>query len=106
MAGRRRDRVLKERAEQYGDATTGHENLGLAWTGLLQNHYGIQLDHPIPADVVLLMMAASKANRAARGLKLLDDNYDDGANYFDLAGETARQIGMKGARREKEKPKR
>jgi len=81
--------VRADRERQYGDATTGHTNLGLAWTGLLQNHYGIVLDHPLPAHLVLLMMSASKANRAARGLMHIEDNYVDGAIYFNLAGEAA-----------------
>jgi len=61
---REKEAVAADRLAQYPDATKGHTNLGLAWTGLLQNHYGIKLDHPIPAHVVLLMLGANKHNRA------------------------------------------
>lgn len=78
--------VQKRAEEEYGDATFGHTNLGLEWTGILQNHYQIRFDHPIPPHIVLLMMAASKINRAAvpfRGQG--EDDYIDGISYIDLA---------------------
>ena len=81
------DRTMQERTAQYGPATFGHANLGLYWTGILQNHFGIELDHPIPAHVVLLMMAASKINRAATPTPGQEDDYIDGKNYLQLAEE-------------------
>lgn len=79
------EQVLAERAKQYGDATLSHKNLGLEWTGILQNHFRIELPHPIPAHVVLLMMAASKMNRAATPTPGQPDDYADGRIYFSLA---------------------
>ena len=83
----RKEEVRAGRTAQYGDATVGHRNLGLLWTGLLQNHFQIRLPHAIPPDVVLPMMAASKANRAATPTPGQPDDYEDGAIYFELAGE-------------------
>ena len=79
--------VQRKRSKQYGDATAGHRNLGLEWTGILQNHYGITLDHPIPSHVVLLMMAASKINRAATPTPGQPDDYVDARIYLNLARE-------------------
>ena len=80
-------KVQAERAKQYGDATFGHGNLGLIWTGLIQNHYGVKFDHPIPASLVLVLMAAAKANRAALPAPVQPDDYADGRIYFSLAEE-------------------
>lgn len=81
-------KIREERGATYGDATLGHHNLGLCWTGILQNHFKTELPWPIPADVVLLMMAALKLNRAAidRGG---EDHYADGRIYIELAAEAA-----------------
>ena len=79
--------IREERAKKYGDATFGHANLGLMWTGLLQNHYGITLKHPLPSEMVLVMMAMGKANRVAVEKKYDVDHFEDGMNYFQLAGE-------------------
>ena len=79
--------IREERALKYGDATFGHGNLGLMWTGLLQNHYGIKLDHPLPPEMVLVMMAVGKANRVAVEKVYDPDHFEDGMNYFQLAGE-------------------
>lgn len=78
-------RVLDDRKKSYPDANAGHTNLGLAWTGLIQNHYGIVLKEPLPAELVLLMMAASKANRCAVASR--EDDYIDLRNYARLAKE-------------------
>lgn len=86
MAFEEREKKLhEERGKQYGEGTFAHTNLGLEWTGLIQNHYRITLSHPLPPDLVLLMFAASKANRAACPTPLHDDNYDDGKVYFEMA---------------------
>ena len=57
-------KVQIARASRYGDHRFVHANLGLMWTGILQSYYSIELSEPIPAHVVLLMMTASKLNRA------------------------------------------
>ena len=78
--------VKVDRERQYGNATFGHGNLGEMWTAVIQQHYGIKVDHPLPAHVVELMMALNKVNRAVRGGgPLQDDDYDDGRIYFELA---------------------
>lgn len=79
--------IHAERGNSFGDGTEGHTNLGLEWTGIIQNHYKMRLPYPIPPDVVLLMMAASKINRAACPTPIRDDNYDDGAIYIEMARE-------------------
>lgn len=83
--------IFEERNKQYGDATQSHANIGLAWTGILQNHFDITLPHAIPADVVLLMMATLKALRAARSYMIVPDNYTDAKTYFEMA-RTARKV--------------
>lgn len=77
--------VIKERGIVYGDPRTSHRNIGLAWTGLLQQHYGIQLDHPLPSWLVAQMMVVLKVNRAARVFKA--DNYLDLKVYAGFAEE-------------------
>lgn len=72
-----------ERGQVYGDPLPSHRNIGLSWTGLLQQHYGITLDHPIPPEMVALMMVTFKAQRSCRVFKA--DNYDDLAVYADFA---------------------
>lgn len=81
-------KIYVERKKRYGDHLHGHKNLGLLWTGLLQNHYGIRLAHPIPASLAELMMAANKLNRAAVNPKW-KDNYHDGRIYLTLAEDAA-----------------
>lgn len=76
--------VQAERGAAYGDSTFGHTNLGLLWTALLQNHYGIEFDHPIPPSVVLTMLVAHKCNRMVLS-GLQTDNFLDCASYADLA---------------------
>jgi len=78
-------KIFEERGSLYGEGTEAHTNLGLIWTGLIQNHYRIKLPYPLPPDLVLLMFVGSKANRAACHTTLLDDNYDDGKIYMEMA---------------------
>lgn len=72
-----------ERGRVYGDPKLSHINIGLSWTALLQQHYGIQLSHPIPPELVALMMVTFKAQRSSRVFH--QDNYDDMAVYADFA---------------------
>ena len=77
--------VIEERGKVYGDPLRSHENIGLAWTGLVQQHYGIQLDHPLPASLVAQMMVVFKMQRSARVFH--GDNYVDAEAYTRFARE-------------------
>lgn len=82
--------VQKTRQKRYkGTTTFNHKNLGMIWTALLRSYYGHE-DMPILSpQMVLLMMAASKLNRAAREDEkkpLVDqDNFIDAKIYIELA---------------------
>ena len=75
--------IEEQRGRVYGDPLTSHINIGLSWTALLQQHFGITLDHPIPPELVALMMVTFKAQRSCRVFQA--DNYDDLAVYADFA---------------------
>ena len=79
------DELIKERGKVYGDPKESHTNIGLTWTALIQQHYGITLEHPIPPELVAQMMVCFKMQRAAKVFK--DDNYDDAAAYLKFARE-------------------
>lgn len=75
--------VVAERGKVYGDPYESHRNIGLTWTALIQQAYGIELPHPMPASLVALMMAAFKVQRSARVFK--EDNYIDLSAYAGFA---------------------
>jgi hypothetical protein len=77
--------TIKERGQIYGDPKLSHENIGLAWTGLIQQHYGIRLDHPLPSWLVELMMVDFKTQRSARVFHA--DNFLDAVCYLKFAEE-------------------
>jgi hypothetical protein len=77
------DATIAERGKVYGDPRLSHENIGLSWTGLLQQHYGVRFDHAIPDYLVELMMVAFKVHRATRVYHA--DNYVDMAAYAKFA---------------------
>lgn len=77
------DAVIEERGKVYGDPYQGHQNIGLAWTAMIQQHYGMDLDHPIPAALVAQMMVVFKMQRSARVFHA--DNYLDAAAYAEFA---------------------
>lgn len=79
------EQILKDRETQYGDSNEGLYNLGMKWTALLQNYFGVRLPHLIPADIVCLMLADLKSIRASKQKKCNPDHYADGRNYFTLA---------------------
>lgn len=79
------DAIKAERGRVYGDPIKSHANIGLSWTGLIQQHYGIELDHPIPSWLVNQMMVTLKMQRSARVYH--KDNYDDAANYSQFAND-------------------
>ena len=81
-------KIFDVRQARYGTFIEAHENLGLEWTGIIQNYFRIKLPRPIPSHVVLLMMVASKVNRAAAEELLPDqDNYIDAKIYAVMAQE-------------------
>lgn len=75
--------IKQERQKIYGDPQLSHHNIGLCWTGMIQQHYGIRLEHPIPDWLVELMMVQFKAQRSARVFH--KDNFDDAHAYLDFA---------------------
>ncbi len=75
--------TIAQRGKVYGDPSLSHENIGLSWTGLIQQHYGIRLDHPLPGWLVELMMVNFKTHRASRVFH--EDNYVDAAAYLGFA---------------------
>lgn len=76
-------RTIAERGKVYGDPCLSHENIGLSWTGLIQQHYGLRLDHPLPAWLVELMLVQFKVQRAARVFHA--DNFVDARAYLQFA---------------------
>ena len=77
------EKTIEERGKIYGDPALSHENIGLAWTGLIQQHYQIRLEHPIPSWLVSLMMVDFKASRSARVFH--EDNFVDLRAYCKFA---------------------
>ena len=75
--------IAHERQAIYGDARLSHENIGLSWTGLIQQHYGIKLDHPLPDWLVEIMMTSFKLQRSCRVFH--QDNFDDARVYLAFA---------------------
>jgi hypothetical protein len=81
--------TIAERGKIYGDPHDSHENIGLSWTGLIQQHYGIKLAHPLPSSLVAQMMVAFKMQRATRVYHA--DNYVDAQAYARFAEEAQRR---------------
>lgn len=78
-------KTIEERGKVYGDPKLSHECIGLAWTALLQHHYGIRLNHPLPPALVAQMFIAMKNQRASRVYHA--DNYVDMDAYRRFAEE-------------------
>jgi len=87
----REEGIFSERAAQYGDYKQNLRNAGLLWTALLQQFYRRPFEQPIPADLVALMFAAAKLNRAAYLDDFDEDHYDDARIYLNLARECAKE---------------
>jgi hypothetical protein len=79
-------RTIAERGKVYGEPHLSHKNIGLAFTGIIQQHYSIELPHPLPASVVELMMVAFKVHRSSRVYHA--DNYVDLKAYAKFAEES------------------
>lgn len=75
--------TIAQRGKVYGDPHDSHTNIGLSWTGLIQQHYGLQFKHPLPASLVSQMMVAFKMQRATRVFHA--DNYVDAHAYARFA---------------------
>lgn len=71
-----------ERQDQYGDICESWERIGKLWTALLN------LDEPITASQVGIMLAAMKLSRIA-GSPEHADSYIDALAYIAGAGELA-----------------
>lgn len=72
-----------ERGKVYGPPRASHANIGLSWTALIQQHFGITFDHPIPDFLVAQMMVALKNQRSVRVFH--QDNGDDLRVYHAFA---------------------
>ena len=81
--------TIAERGKIYGDPHDSHTNIGLAWTGLIQQKYGITLEYPIPAETVALMMVQFKCQRACRVFH--EDNFVDLHAYGNFAEESQKK---------------
>ena len=75
--------IIEERGKVYGDPETGFTNIGLHFTAMVQQHFGITLDHAIPNWLVAEMMVVFKMHRAARGYH--EDSILDGKAYLKFA---------------------
>lgn len=80
---KKQEAIAAERGKVYGDPKRSHANIGLEWTGILQQYFDIELPHAIPPHVVAEMMVALKVNRSLRVHH--EDNYDDRAVYTSFA---------------------
>lgn len=74
------DATISERTKVYGDPLLSHECIGLAFTALIQQHYGMRLGHPLPASLVARMMLALKNQRSS--LVYHKDNFTDAEAYL------------------------
>ncbi len=83
------DKTIATRGVVYGDPKKSHDRIGMAWSGLLQQHYDITLPHPIPAHIVAMMMVMFKVQRSARKFKA--DNFLDGKAYLQFSEEFQKQ---------------
>lgn len=77
------EQTIEQRSNIYGPPQMSMENIGLAWTGLIQQHFGIRLDHPIPGFLTALMMSEVKINRSARVFH--PDNFVDAPAFLQFA---------------------
>ena len=81
---KKQQEIYNQRSQLYGDAISGHKNLGLIWTGILQHWSGMSFKNPIPPHIVSLMLAVNKINRIADN-EYLEDNYLDAVIYLKIA---------------------
>lgn len=60
------EQTVQERGKVYGDPSLSRENIGLAWTRLIQQHYQIRLPHALPDWLVEQMLVQFKENQSER----------------------------------------
>jgi len=84
--------TINERGKIYGEPHLSHSNIGLAWSGLIQQYYGIKLPGPMPSHLVELMMVAFKINRSVRVFH--PDNYVDLRAYAGFAEHAQKNPGQ------------
>ena len=70
--------VAGDRAEEYGDKKTMHNNIARLWSAYLNTNV---TGHDVALMMTLLKMARTKAG------KVTEDTYIDMAAYSDIAGE-------------------
>jgi len=75
--------LIESRSERYGPPNESMRNIGLMVTGILQQHYGIELPHPVPGNIAALIMALVKINRASYAFT--QDSYDDAKSFLRFA---------------------
>jgi hypothetical protein len=78
-------KIREERTEIYGDSVLAHRVAGKAVTAILEAHYGFAFPHDIPPHVMAQCNVAVKGLRAVKQAPFHQDNYDDQANYVQLA---------------------
>jgi hypothetical protein len=74
--------LTDNRMKTYGSFWDNHRRIGVMWGELLQ------LEEPIPAETVAVMMALMKISRIAND-STHTDNYIDAVAYLSGAGELA-----------------
>ena len=84
----RKQTIREDRQHIYGDPAFSNHNLGLMWTGILQDHFQVHFPNGIPSYVVATMLACLKIGRSVRPFNKPDnDDYVDMENYMDFAEE-------------------
>lgn len=76
-------KTVAVRGKVYGPPKPCLENIGLAWTAIIQQRYQIKLSCPIEPHIAALMMTMFKCVRS--GLAYKPDNYVDGHAYLGFA---------------------
>lgn len=84
MERKRFDKVVADRAAQYGPEQTAARATGNAIRGLLEAHFQMPLPE-IPPHVVHHIFVAIKSVRACLPFKFSEDNYIDAHNYLNIA---------------------
>ena len=77
-------RIVRKRANIYGDPRENHRAIASCWAGLLAPHAeSIARLEPLPEHVVALMMSMFKLCRMR--MCYHEDNYDDARVYLSFA---------------------
>jgi hypothetical protein len=85
MLTKKQQRIHNQRTKDYkSDGVTNLRDIGLIWTGILQEFFHTELPVVIPTHIVAVMMAAVKLSRIAGGV-YKDDNYIDAIVYLEIS---------------------